>query len=43
MQPIIIITPGAIVAAAVLLAAVPAFRAALTRRVPQRHRVREMD
>jgi hypothetical protein len=45
MQPIIVVTPGAVIAFTVLLAAVLAFRAALTRRVPapRRHGLNELD
>jgi hypothetical protein len=46
MQPIvIIITPQAIVALAILLAAVLALRAALTRRtlLPRRHGLRDVE
>jgi hypothetical protein len=46
MQPIvIIITPGAVIAFTVLLAAVLTLRAAFTRRapVPRRHGLRELD
>jgi hypothetical protein len=44
MQPIvIIITPGAVIAFATLLAAALTLRAALTRCVPRRHGLKELD